>query len=501
MGYSIDYIVDFTGGENSASSPDQLLPNQLRVCENVDLSSRGGFKRRTGIEQHSDLGSSRIDRLFEFEYSSGGVRVLKQLALTNNQLVDMSTGSVVQSGLDGHLDYEVYKNKLYFLSNSKYYVYDGSSCAEVTNANGDSNLSNIKKCRFVKQRGERFFAAGNPDDPNALYFSEIGDPTYWKVISVIQAITDDGDIITGLTEFHGSLLAFKSRYVYAWFGYDPENDVQFVRVNVHTGTRAYRTIQRVRDMLFYLGSDGIYSLRGLEVDYISSKKESKNIQPRVDKILHTSEYHLDTACAVYENGKYLLSIPTTNSAQCDTILVCFTDIADETSAVVYPWGVYTGLNINSFLNSLDGYLYSGSSNTDGLVHKHTEVYSDLGSGIDVYVETKPLGQTEQGGYIKNKKYRRGFAAMQQLSATNSTATITAVVDYVKVPSTLTADESMAWGRNWGLKWGFIDLVTRRFDIKRKGLRMAIVIEDATAGNSLSIYGFAVEYKIKKPNKE
>jgi hypothetical protein len=155
---------------------------------------------------------------------------LIRLALINNELINWDTGSVLKSGLGRSFDYVIYKYKLYILSNNQFLVYDGNAINDVVNTELDSNLLNIRKCKYIEQRGERLFAAGNPDDSNALYYTEPGEPAYWKVDNVIQAITADADKITGLKEYHGALLAFKERAVYAWFGYNPTVDVEFQKL-------------------------------------------------------------------------------------------------------------------------------------------------------------------------------------------------------------------------------------------------------------------------------
>lgn len=504
MSYDYLHMFDFRGGLNLSASPDNLSANELLDAKNIDLSNRGGFSRRKGISEFHNLGvDKRVDRLVEFEVLIDGETVLQKLVLYDGSLVNITTSLVVATGLGKHMDYAIFKNKMYILSNNKYLVYDGKVAAtDVTCTEADSNLAAVKKCRYITKRGERFFAAGNREDPNALYFTEPGRPEYFKVLNIIQALTEDGDKITGLKEFHGSVLVFKARTIYAWFGYDPKSDVAFQRLSVHTGTRYFRTIVNVDKYLFFLGEDGVYALFGTTKDVISTVKLSKNITPLIDKIKHdntTSAIDVFTAppCAVYHEGKYMLSVPTgDNPLVNDTVLVFFNELFQPPE--VEPWTVYTGWNVSEFLRSMDGNLYSASSVT-GRLHIHDNVYSDLGAGISIRVELRPIHAEAP---IHNKKFRYCYMALRQYEEYESHANVDYKVDYIERLAALTGSESLVWDdRSWdNYVWDFTDLVTRRVAIRLKGKRLRLTVHDSSVDEALVVYGFGIEYKLKKPDR-
>lgn len=503
MAYDFAYLFDFRGGMNDSSAPDNLLEFESQLMRNVELMARGGFRRRRGISRYKNLGEyNRVDRLLEFEYLDEGVPTLQKLALAGGNLINVETGTILKSGLGSSLDYEIYKNKMYILANGKYLVYDGETVEDVTYTGSDSLLDKVKKCRYIEQKGERLFASGNPDDPNALYFSEIGKPNEWKVTSgnPIMAISDDADKITGLKEFHGALLVFKTRSIYAWYGSNPLSDVVFQRLNVHAGTMSYRTIAYVNNNLIFLGQDGVYALFGTYKDVISTKKLSNNIRGLIDKIKHTEPYYENTPCAVYHDGKYMLSVATGENSN-DKVYTLFTDIYTDVGGELEPWVIYDGWNISDFLHSLDGNLYSASS-IDGSIHLHEEnLLNDLGKPIEVEVLTKPLAV---GAPFHNKKFRRGYISFKQFETINTTLNIDFQVDYAtKVIPALSPDESLIWDyRNWDeSKWDFSEFITRRFDIRERGKRLTVRFYDSSIDNELVVYGVAVEYKVKKPDRE
>lgn len=503
MAYDFAYLFDFRGGMNSSSSPDNLLDYESQLMRNVDLSARGGFKRRHGISEHKDIGAyQRIDRLIEFEYLKGESRILQKLALADGNLIDVATGTVLKSGLGRSLDYEIYKDKIYILSNGLFIVYDGTSVSDVTSTITNSLLDKVKKCRYIEQKGERLFASGNPEDPNALYFSEVGKPSDWSGESgnPIMAISDDADKVTGIKEFHGALLVFKSRSVYAWVGNDPLTDVVFQRLNVQSGTISSRTIVYLNNSLIYLGEDGVYALLGTYKDVISTKKVSNNIDELISKIKCTDPLYDNSPCAIYHDGKYMLSVATSNDRVNDKVYVLFTDVYNDAGGELEPWVVYDGWNISDFLHSVDGNLYSASS-VSGKIHIHDEGLNDLGNGIEVEVLTRPLAV---GAPFHNKKFRRGYISFRQFETINTNVNVDFQVDYnIKTVQSLSPDESLVWDyRNWDEgKWDFSEFITRKFDIRERGKRLTIRFYDNSINSELVIYGVAVEYKVKKPDRE
>jgi hypothetical protein len=507
MSYSYDYLADFSGGINISSAPDSLLDNEMQVAQNIDPLLRGGFQMRSGIGLGINFSRANVKRLFDFEYYSSGSRLLKHLALTSaGELVDWNTYSgftILNTGWVNHIDCEPYKNKLYILGSGELFkVYDGLNINDVTNTNPDSNLAAIKRCTFIEQRGERLFAAGDIQNPNALYYSEVGDPTYWKTTSIIQAITDDADVITGLKEYHGALLVFKKRTVYAWFGYNPATDVTFKQLNVDTGTQSPRTICNVGNYLLYLGEDGVYALKGTYENVINTQKISTNITPDIVRAMHTYYACDDSAAAIYDNGKYMIAFPLSDAYVNNTLYVLHTELSDF-DAGNFCWTQYTGWQPHCFIKSYDGNLYFGSSTEGKIYQLYSSVYTDAGNYITVDVKTKPMFE---GKPVHLKKYKRGWLWLKQYADSHSSATVKTFVDYIEVDGDMTADESLIWDdpagvRSWDIaKWDFVDLVTTMFNIKKKGKRISFEIYSTALNQKLLVYGVGFEYKIKKPDR-
>lgn len=501
---------EFTGGQNSSAAPDNIGDNELRWAVNIDILARGALKLRDGSSAIAwdclaGLSAIKIDRTAEFSTTAG---VLKQLVLANGNLYLRTSTTPLLTGCGNHMSATVYNNKLYLLIKNSYYVYDGTTIVEVTNAETDSMLATVKKCKYITVRADRVFAAGNPDAPNTLYYSQVGDPTYFKAGQfLLQAASADGDAITGLREFNEALLVFKARGIWAWTGYTITTDVKFTRLNVHTGTRAERTICNVGTMLYYLGSDGVYAMKNVYTGTIDTVKVSGSIDDLFQGVHNTANAYENTACAIFHEDKYMLSFcrETGEVGQDMTInnatVVCHTAASNGTA-----WTQYLGRYFRDALNSVDGTLYYAHEENTAFWKFDKTKYTDEGADILWAIRFKDY---DMGSPVHLKKFKRGWAALNQQTLADTTVTAKVYVDYdirtCVEDVEIQVDESLIWDAGlWGThKWGWIDTVTRSFEISSKGMRVGLEISgvtNETLKNMMFMYGIAFMYKMKKPYK-
>lgn len=504
---------EFLGGQNSAAAPDNLSDNEAREILNMDVVVRGAVKTRYGtsvlpwacLTPLAQVVASP-DRTAEFSTTLG---VLVQLVLINGSLYRRDNTTALLTGCGIHMHHTVYNNKMYILIKNSYYVYDGTTLAEVTTIETDNNLATIKKCKYIQARAERIYCSGNPEAPNTLYFSQVGNPTYFKTGSfMVQAASSDGDVISGLKEFNEALLVFKSRGVWAWFGYSVVDDVRFVKLNIHNGTKAYRTIANVNNLLFYLGEDGVYAMKGTYSGSIDTVKVTMNIDDQFDKLYMPSNAWESTACAIYAGGVYYLSycVTTGDVLQDKTInnrmAVCHAAAGLEANKL--PWTVYQGVYAKDILDSVDGNVYFGHEARPLFYVFDESAYNDMGIQFTYKFKSKAY---DVGSPIHTKKYIEAWLAINQSITDDTVLDALVKIDYASVTrDDVTAAESLVWGKgDWGVaKWGWIDTVTRVIKISRKGIRASIEItgsSDVIAKNRLFLYGLAFRYKIKRPYKE
>jgi len=501
---------EWLGGQNSSAAPDNLSDDELRRLINFDVRVRGSIKTRVGTSTvawvaTAGLSGVKIDRTAEFATVSG---TLVQVVLAGNALYNRASATPILASAGYTMSTTVYNNKMYLMIKGSYYTYDGTTITEITNAQGDSMLSTIKSCKYIEARADRIFCSGNPAAPNTLYYSQVGDPTYFKSGQfMVQAASDDGDCITGLREFNEALLVFKARGVWAWFGYSIATDVRFVKLNVHTGTSAERTIKNVGVMLFYLGEDGVYAMTGTYSGSISTSKVSISVDDKFKKLHKATNAYESTACAVYTDGKYYISycsetgVVGQDMTINNMVMVCHADVDMKR----LPWTEYQGIAFRDTLPSSDGTVYYANATTPVFWKFDDSKYGDMGSNMVFHLSTKAY---DLGSPIHNKKIKAGWLTLNQGVVEDTTIDVTVHTDYEDtniVMEDMSADESLVWDYGeWDVaRWDWIDTVTKFFKINRKVVRVSIDIDgetNDTTKNMVFLYGTAFMFKMKKPYK-
>lgn len=514
--YDFAAYFDFTGGQNSEAAPDNLRDDEMRSITNFDIILRGALKGRAGTTATNwgftaSPATMRIDRLVEYPRITGE---LQYLVLSGGVLYKKGSLTPIISGVGVHLDYTVYQDKCYILLNNKYYVYDGTILAEVAKVGvADNNLTEIAKCKYITAKGEKIYAAGNPDSPTALYYSQVGDPSYFKTGDFrVFANSGDGDAISGLHEYQSTLLVFKAKGLWKYEGVSAAVDAQFTKLSADTGTRAYRTIQNIGNFVFFLGSDGVYAIKTTQTGVVITEKVSGSISDAFVGVTYPALWHEASAVAGIYKGKYIIaySRDKENPMINTDIYVCHTDIGLARN--VTPWTKYAGIGISAMLVSVAGDLYMGSDALQEIFSFDSTNLTDRGARINYSLASKDY---ELNSPIHLKKIKRGWLIFRQYEAFESNVSMNLVVDYdnksvgvvynSEGSTGLSASESLIWDKGlYGVhRWGWIDTVTLPFRIGSKGIRIRIEMgaySDSTFLNEIFIYGFAFMYKSKKPYK-
>lgn len=497
----------FISGQNSSAAPDNLKDDEMREIRNFDIILRGALMSRPGTAADelgfiTTPGTAQIDRIAIYPRLSGTVT---KLILTGGNLYKEGSTTPLLSTVGNHMAHTVYQDKLYILLNAKYYVYDGTTIAEVTKAVvTDNNLPEIAKCKYIIAKGEKIYAAGNPDSPTALYYSQVGDPAYFKTGDFrIFANSGDGDAISGLHEFQNAVLVFKARGIWKYEGVSAAADAQFSKLSAESGTRSHRTIKNVLNYVFFLGTDGVYALKTTNLGVIVTEKVSSMIDDVLGQVQHTDSWWLDSAVAEMVDGKYILafSIDPANKTKNTEVAVCHVATGNESN--VTPWTMYDGLGIACMATSIQGVTYMGDSNGQLVYHFDKAVLSDRGADIMYKLISKDY---DLDSPIHVKKIKRGWLIFRQYAGYESSVSLSIVVDYAAryyqdqgLVDSLVFDT----GEFDVHKWGWIDTVTLPVKIGKKGIRARVEVDaysDDTFENEIFLYGFAYEYKTKKPYK-
>ncbi len=242
--------------------------------------------------------------------------------------------------------------------------------------------------------GEKLWIAGNSTYPSELYWSEAYTPDYFGVLDVEKIRPDDGDSITFLREQLGALIVAKENTVQKFYtdSASPANWYTSVPFSF-IGCPAPYTVANSPLGIIYLGRKGLYRFNGQNSQLISDA-----VTPEIDDIRDTE---FGNSIGFYWKNEYHLSYVSDSSGESITNRDLIYDIIRD---------AYTIDNVNigafcAFDSGTDyGILYSGSSDTDGVVYAHEGSPSGLvlryKSAFDAgtYDDTMSYG-TEDNPYI------------------------------------------------------------------------------------------------------
>lgn len=484
---------DFRGGLNTDAAIDNLADNELMQADNVDLLERGGITKRKGtIRLNSVSYNAPVEQLIDWPRESGAVELL---AIVGDKLcsVDESDWTIkdITTVAGRRVRHFVFQDRFYFVDGEKFRVYDGEQVSVVQPSEAaEGNIDHIHRCRFLLRHPNsfRFFAAGDSEAVNAVYFSEPNDPGGWKTTSVLFPATAEGPV-TGLALFGDALLVFYPRSVWAWRGLDPEADATWYRLPTGVGTSAPESIALTPGTLTFLADDGLYTISpailGYNVTLEPVTEMVHNIAAnRVQKLIRQIE-DPEKAVGLYDsiNSRYLLA---------------YTEPGDQrnTKILVYDWSVgaftvYTGLQVNDFLLRRGGAVYIA---THGYIVQMNVGHSDSGAPILMTARTKQFNLDYP---FHKKRILRLYMSFKQPEQGTSLVSMRLYVDGTlenEIKHSQVYD-NFVWGDSeWGAIWGFRDQVTTRSAISASGHRVQVEFVNEQADVPTTVYGLAFEYR-------
>jgi hypothetical protein len=508
MPKQIKSYLDFRGGLNLDAAPDNLADNELMEANNCILDERGALSKRKGtIPLNETSYGAEVERLIEWPLRDGDKVLLAIVGSTLCKINSDYTKTDLKVLDDAEIGYFFYADKFYFTGKEstvdKYWQYDGTTVSEVTpNADPTNDLAPIKRCRLFlwHAKSQRIFAAKDASDRAALYYSEAGDPTFFKETSKLYPTTGDGPVYS-LSLFGEAMATIYQSSVWTWKGVSPDTDAEWMKIPSEYGTLSSRTPKLTPNSLTFLGQGGLISLSPGLIDsnvvMLTGDELIKNrTKDKVSSVIR-SITNSEITCAIYDRitDKYMLA---------------YTDVASATrnsKVLVLDWGlqsftIFTGWQVNDFLQRTNGDILIA---TNGYILKAGEGYKDWDGTTEKYKAINFSIKTKQWNLdypVHIKKTRRLFLAARQYAVTNTTLDIQVDAGYGQVSyPDVPIDDSFVWGDVWGTTWGWADLVTKEMRCKQKGTRFCVTISNDAIDELVTIYGLAFEYKVKKPRGE
>jgi hypothetical protein len=500
---SLNYVPfsRFDNGWNPDSDMDNVAPSELVEAKNCLPDRRGGISKRPGTTRlNAAYDANPIKRIMEVG-KPGAIQFINASGVTLRKF----DGTVIATGLaNTDLCHEVWGTKTYFLNGDKYYVWDYTTWAEVTpNADPSCDLVPIKRCKYIAQRGVRLFTAGDPQNPNKLFLSEANDPTFFKGLSSVLAMTDDDDVITGLcpvgTGDSSAMVVFKNRSIFAWWGWDPVLDPNWHKQPASTGASSHYTIKEINGKLYYAGVDGVCRLYSTFPGQMYSEciSDPSDNRAGVSKVLDLCGNKDKMVAEVWKNRYYLLSVDYGSTGSNNRVLV-FDTVLDK-------WVGWFDIPASCWcLRKSTDELVFGSP-TNGIIRKFGVGYSDVSDAnakVAIHMSAKTKNLTLAGDLgFHDDAIKSIFIIARQYLTESCTITATFKTDYVTRKYTIVTDESMIDGEgvDEGSIWGWIDEVTKEIvNPELKGKRTSITFENNTIDQPCTIYGVAFGARKKKP---
>lgn len=277
---------------------------------------------------------------------------------------------------------------------------------------------------FIVDHQERLFT-NDSDNPQYLWYSEIGNPYVFKSTNFIKIADGDGEKITGLGVQANSLIVFKERSI--WIIYMPDTSAaNWIRIksNSKFGCPSNKSIVDYQDRLLFLGQKngkitGFYSFQGLntEPDAVATRvtnlyAESKSDRIEPDVLAFDQSLKTD-ACAINFDNKIWMAVASSNTSTENDKVYQFDFITREGPTGDGSWVPFTGISASDFA-IFDNKLYFGTSQSTGFVYQLEDgTYTDNGAAINSFYHTKEFDGGKTDRYFE-KDYRYANLTVETL---------------------------------------------------------------------------------------
>lgn len=477
-------FADFTAGLNTDAASDHLGANELLIADNIDLSVRGGTKKRNGMKAINSSYEANVTSIFEWPRNNGDVI---KMAIIGGKLCEINaTNQKTEIGSVSlpKVGQFAFQDKLYYLSGTDYMVYDGTTATSVPpHSNNTNDLEPIKGCKFAVRhvKSQRFFYAGNSNEQAALYFSEPGQPDYVKETSKLFPSTGDGPI-TGLAIFVDAVLVFFKRSIWVWRGIDPEIDAVWHKLPTSEGTIAPYSICHSKTGLMYLGERAIINLSpsiiGMNVELETKDQAVYHVTEKRIENLIRGIISPKTTSAAYNSktGEYYLSY---SDVEGDFILVI-----DENLGIVR----WSGIKANDVYYSYDGELLIA---TENYILKPSSTYED----------TQPDGTTQNVSMVvQTPQYALGSHMQRKLLTRYQVVAQGENEDtppLIPIPTTFNVevlvDDKTAVSETFEME-PTENLFLARKQFRKTGNRVSVIVK-SDDNKPFTLYGIGIEAKV------
>jgi hypothetical protein len=394
---------------------------------------------------------------------------------------------------------------------------------------------------FVVHPGSmRVFAAGNPDD-NALYYSEIGNPAHFaSAISKVYPSNGYGRA-TALGLLSRSVIVSYENGWYAWDGITPiegQDPARWSQLNIPAGCVCHRSLALTPNSITYLGKDGIYMVSSsiLNEAYVLTQSADvvrKVTANRVDAaiasianprkcrgVFHDGAYYLAYNTAP-QGGKRLQAGPdgaappgaqvgdVVASGNGDFVITGGSPGAWATEKVVatstgntralkletasMAFSVITGWRVNQWVKGPESLCFATRNYLLATGKGHSDVDPETGAPVPINMRVRTK-EYPLGGMMSDKFVRLVCLFFRQTG--DGEALAGAAVDgggRTYRVNGVEVSESLAYGRAWGLRWGFRETAMAAIEYTEAARAFQVELESNAAGEPVTLLGVGFVY--------
>lgn len=401
------YIVkrDLSGGQNTRQFEQVIGDNQAVLLQNILLDTAGSRQLRAGqtrIDNAYPASSGIGLDLFGFDPDGGTFELLavQKTNLSgwplsgsfNNYKTDFTTGlitTIIKVGQSGQNDIVLISNG----TDNVFAMYQDHSMHDL----GNTNTSPPKTLALTYYRNRVWGLK-----QNLAYFSDAFPSDY---AAAFDRTTNAFRVPVGTeraiiaTRDQGLILIGSDQIWQLAPSAVPSATTDFPQKVLDIGCVNGNTAIQVADDIYFLSPDGVRGLFRTQLDKLQTGQSFPLSYILQDEFNNINWQHIDVACAVYFDNKYIISLPSGSSSYNNICWVYY--------SALQAWVIYEGWNISSFaklrVNGKEN-LY-GIDSVTGQVYQLYSGLTDNGNAI-VFDEisraedfTKPL-VTKMGGEVK-----------------------------------------------------------------------------------------------------
>lgn len=326
--------------------------------------------------------------------------------------------------------------------------------------------------RYIEIYNNQAFYAGFSSMPSSVAWSQIGEPEGIEPDFDVEFRTNDGDRVTGMKTYNGSLVVTKERSFHRITGDNPDNFL-FQEISDQYGCLSNRAMVTFENKLWFLDSKGI-----VEYDSASFGVISNKIEPIFDNMNIAAARENAVAAHVKQYNEIWFAIPCDGATYNNCIIVFDYDVK--------AWTVYKGNNLQiSSLWLAKGQLGIKSpffgNYTGAIFNFGISLMGDNGKGITCSFDS---GFLAARGQTTESMYRRFYLDVDPVLGVTQAITTEFKTNY---GTTIQASRTM-----------YQNPFQSRVDFGLSAKSIQVSVFHVSATLSCKINGFAFESRFQRP---